>query len=148
MLYSIIDFRFSRLLIHDVGSVHRSLHRVDVGSVADVSEIHASSIFRVEMSRAVECSCAYRYWSNRSKAKRRGLVLDLGQWEEWTEKCYQKRPWVRIYIYIYICIYIYMHVHTQAHVLARTLTPIHIDPEGRYSMYFRNVGKTAHINTV
>jgi hypothetical protein len=46
-------------------------------------------------------------------------------------------------------IYIYMHTHTQVpHVCARALTPIHIDPEGRYSMYFRNVRKTAYVDTV
>jgi hypothetical protein len=78
MLYSITDFRFSLWLYADVGSVLRSLNHVDVGSVANVSEVHSSSIFRVEMSRPIECSCVYRYRSNRSKAKRWGLVLGLG----------------------------------------------------------------------
>jgi hypothetical protein len=32
-----------------------------VGSVADVSEAHIESIFRVEMSRMGECPCVYRF---------------------------------------------------------------------------------------
>jgi hypothetical protein len=31
-----------------------------VGSVVDVSEIHAASIFMVEVNRVGECSCIYR----------------------------------------------------------------------------------------
>jgi hypothetical protein len=32
-----------------------------VGSVADMWEIRATPIFRVEMSRVGECSCIYRF---------------------------------------------------------------------------------------
>jgi hypothetical protein len=43
----------SRWLIIDVGCVLGLLHRVDVGNVADVSEVHAPSIFSVEVWRLV-----------------------------------------------------------------------------------------------
>jgi hypothetical protein len=39
-----------------VGSALGSLHRVDVGRVADVSEVHVASIFRVEMIKVNEVS--------------------------------------------------------------------------------------------
>jgi hypothetical protein len=49
-LYTIqnTDFRLSRWLT-DVNSVLGMLHRVDVGDVADVSEVHAALIFRVKV---------------------------------------------------------------------------------------------------
>jgi hypothetical protein len=37
------------LRLTDVESVLGSLHRVDVGSIPDVSEVHPASIFRVAM---------------------------------------------------------------------------------------------------
>jgi hypothetical protein len=44
------DFRLPRWLITDVNSVLGLLHRVLVGDVVDVSEVHAASIFRVKVS--------------------------------------------------------------------------------------------------
>lgn len=41
-------------LIVDVDSVLGSLHRVDVNSVTDISEIYATSIIRVEVNRMSE----------------------------------------------------------------------------------------------
>jgi hypothetical protein len=35
----------------------KSLHHVYMGSIFDVSEVRAASIFRVELSRVSECSC-------------------------------------------------------------------------------------------
>jgi hypothetical protein len=40
------DFRLPWRFVFDAKSVIGSLHSMDVGSVADVSEIHAASIFR------------------------------------------------------------------------------------------------------
>jgi hypothetical protein len=45
----IADFRLLRWLIVDVNSVLRLLHRVVLGDVADVSDAHAVSTFRVEV---------------------------------------------------------------------------------------------------
>jgi hypothetical protein len=45
----ISDFRLLQWLITDVNSVLWLLHRVDVGNVADISEVHAASIFRIEV---------------------------------------------------------------------------------------------------
>jgi hypothetical protein len=42
-----------------------SLHCVDMGSDAEVSEVHAVSIFRVYVSNIVQCSGIYRFWSKR-----------------------------------------------------------------------------------
>jgi hypothetical protein len=49
----------------DVDSGLGSLHRVDVGSVTDVSVVYALSVFRVEAGRISECPCTYRFWPNR-----------------------------------------------------------------------------------
>jgi hypothetical protein len=46
-------FRFSRWFIIDVNSVFELLHLVDVGDGADVSEMHAASIFRVYVGEFV-----------------------------------------------------------------------------------------------
>jgi hypothetical protein len=43
----------------DNNSVLGLLHRVDVGDVADASEVHASSIFRIEVCSLVSL-CIYR----------------------------------------------------------------------------------------
>jgi hypothetical protein len=43
--------------IVDADSAIGSLRHVDVGSVAHVLEVHAASIFRVELSRVSQCSC-------------------------------------------------------------------------------------------
>jgi hypothetical protein len=42
---------------------------VIVGGFANVSEVHAISIFRVEVSRAGKCLCIYSFWSNRTIEK-------------------------------------------------------------------------------
>jgi hypothetical protein len=46
----------------EVDSAFGSLHIIDVGSVVDVSEVHAITIFRVEVSRMSEFSCIYRFF--------------------------------------------------------------------------------------
>jgi hypothetical protein len=45
------------IVCFEVVSAFGSLHHVDVGCV---SEVHAASIFRVQVSRVVGCSCVYR----------------------------------------------------------------------------------------
>jgi hypothetical protein len=45
----ITDFWLSQCLIIDTNSVLWLLQRVDVGNVADISEVHAASIFRTEV---------------------------------------------------------------------------------------------------
>jgi hypothetical protein len=42
-----------------------SLHCISAGSVANVSEVHAASILRFEVSRMNQCSWIYRFWPNR-----------------------------------------------------------------------------------
>jgi hypothetical protein len=49
-LMDLTDFRLSQWFIVDVDSACGSLHHVDVGSVAKLSEVHAASIFRVRIS--------------------------------------------------------------------------------------------------
>jgi hypothetical protein len=63
------------------------LHRVKLGRVADVSEIHAASIIGVQVSRTDECSCV------RYRSTRRGwrLVPGSGQQGQRAENCDQKR---------------------------------------------------------
>jgi hypothetical protein len=53
----------------DADSALHSLHHVDVGRVADVSGIHAASFFRAKVNRVNECSCIYRFWSNRQMGR-------------------------------------------------------------------------------
>jgi hypothetical protein len=43
------DFMISQWFIADVDGALGSLHCVSMGSVADISEVHAASIFRVEL---------------------------------------------------------------------------------------------------
>jgi hypothetical protein len=40
-------------MLSDVGS----LHRVDVGTVSDISRVHAASIYKVHVTRVSQCSC-------------------------------------------------------------------------------------------
>jgi hypothetical protein len=54
------DFGFSRWLIIDVDFVLGLLHRVDVSDAADVSKVHAASIFRVEVCRLMSLCSIYR----------------------------------------------------------------------------------------
>jgi hypothetical protein len=44
---AIADYKLSRLFIFDTDAALGSSHRVDIGSVVDVSEVHAASSFRV-----------------------------------------------------------------------------------------------------
>lgn len=54
------DFRVLLWIVVAVRSVlSRSSHLVELGSIADVSEIYAASIFRVQVCRASQCSCIY-----------------------------------------------------------------------------------------
>jgi hypothetical protein len=52
---SVTDFRLSLWLLIEVNSVLGLLHRVVVGDVVDVSEVHAGSIFIVEVCRLMSC---------------------------------------------------------------------------------------------
>lgn len=45
----------------DISSVLGLLHRLDVSDVADVSEVHASSIFMVEVSVTDVYYCVYSF---------------------------------------------------------------------------------------
>jgi hypothetical protein len=47
------NFRLLLLLIIEVNSILGLLHRVDVGDVSDVSEVHAASTLRVDERRFV-----------------------------------------------------------------------------------------------
>jgi hypothetical protein len=60
----------------------RSLHRAKVGSVANVSKVHANSIFRVEVSTVSECSCICRFRSTDHGGE--GTSADPWQWVQWT----------------------------------------------------------------
>jgi hypothetical protein len=53
---------------------------VDEGRVADISEVHNASIFRLYMSRMSECSCMYRFLSKRFEGKE-WMLHHQGQWE-------------------------------------------------------------------
>jgi hypothetical protein len=46
-----IDYRFLRWFTVDVDSTNRSLYRVNVGSIVNVSEVHAAPTFRIVVSR-------------------------------------------------------------------------------------------------
>jgi hypothetical protein len=53
MAMTFIRLYFQELPINDIDSVLELLHRVDVSDIADFSEVHGTSIFRVEVSRMV-----------------------------------------------------------------------------------------------
>jgi hypothetical protein len=57
------DFRLSRWIIVDVDSALGSFH----GMVWEILPTFRRYIFRVEISRLSECSCIYKFWSNRPK---------------------------------------------------------------------------------
>jgi hypothetical protein len=48
----------SKQFIARIDSALGPLHRVDVGSVADVSEVHAASVFSNKARKMIECSCS------------------------------------------------------------------------------------------
>jgi hypothetical protein len=50
----IIELELSRSLYVDLNSALNSLHCVDMDSVSDVLEVHAASIFRVEVCKVGE----------------------------------------------------------------------------------------------
>jgi hydrogenase/urease accessory protein HupE len=50
-----IEFRLSWWLIIDVNSVLGLLHCVVVGNVANVSEVHTASSFRIQFSVSMSC---------------------------------------------------------------------------------------------
>jgi hypothetical protein len=62
----IIDFRRSRWSIIDINSVLELLHRLGIVDVVDVSEVHAASIFMVEVCRSV-IPCMHMYWKGFSR---------------------------------------------------------------------------------
>jgi hypothetical protein len=44
----------------DVDPALGFFRRVDVGSFADVSKVHAASIFIVQVNKIINCSCIHR----------------------------------------------------------------------------------------
>lgn len=46
-----IDYGLLQWFIFDVDSANRPLHSVNVGSIVDVSEVHAAPTFRIVISR-------------------------------------------------------------------------------------------------
>jgi hypothetical protein len=50
------NFGLPRRSLAEVNSALESWYRVDVGSFADVSEVLATSIFRIEVAKVSECS--------------------------------------------------------------------------------------------
>jgi hypothetical protein len=53
----------SKYVFIKVNSVHRLLHHVVMGDVANVSEVQAASIFMVEVCRLVSfCACTVVYF--------------------------------------------------------------------------------------
>jgi hypothetical protein len=59
---SINDLRFSLWLIFNVDFVLGSLHRMDVGDFANISEVHDASIFRIQVYTLVSfyiCSVVF-----------------------------------------------------------------------------------------
>jgi hypothetical protein len=46
-----IYYRLFRWFIVDVDFANRPLHRVNVGSIVNVSEVHAAPTFRIKVSR-------------------------------------------------------------------------------------------------
>jgi hypothetical protein len=77
--------------IAGVNSVLGLLHRVDLGDVTDISEVHVASIFRVKVSKLVSC---YSVVSKRNGERRVecGLALRLGQSKQRTEDVPFKGP--------------------------------------------------------
>jgi hypothetical protein len=49
------NFRLLQWFIVDVDSALGILHHVDVGSAANISEVHAASRFRIEVTRVSKC---------------------------------------------------------------------------------------------
>jgi hypothetical protein len=88
MILIISDFRLSRWFI-DVYSELGCLHRVDVSSVADVSEVHAAAMFRVKVSRVGECSYMYLFWSKTPMGGKMETGSLSGSVGWWTGKSYQ-----------------------------------------------------------
>jgi hypothetical protein len=77
----ISDFGLHWWLTFDVNFAPGYLHHVDVGSVADVSKVHATSIFMVEEYRVGEFLCMYRFIFLKimdGKSGGRGTFKDLG----------------------------------------------------------------------
>jgi hypothetical protein len=63
----------------DVNFGLHSLYHVDIGSILDVSEVHGTSVIRIEMSRTAEYSCIYRLQFSRPNGQKDGawcLVWD------------------------------------------------------------------------
>jgi hypothetical protein len=76
----IIGFRLSRWFISDIDSALRSSHHVDVVSVADVSEVHAASIFRDETENGGMCiseTSTTLYTMTRYKMSRADMNIEL-----------------------------------------------------------------------
>jgi hypothetical protein len=65
------DFRLSRWLIIDVNYVLGLLHSMIVGDVPDLSEVHAASIFKVEVCRFMS-SCVYTVFRFRRDSEKGG----------------------------------------------------------------------------
>jgi hypothetical protein len=62
---------------NNVDSALQSLHCVNVGSVPDNLEMHAASIFMLEVRRVSECSCIYIFFG---PAAPWGEIVGAGAW--------------------------------------------------------------------
>jgi hypothetical protein len=71
LLEFLTEFRLPWWFILDVGSVLWSMDHVDVSSVADVSGVHAASIFTVKVDRVDESSCMYRFLVQQNHRRKR-----------------------------------------------------------------------------
>jgi hypothetical protein len=58
------DFRLSKWFTVDIHPLLEALHHAEVGSTADLSEVNAASLFRVEASEVSKRSCYIGWWSN------------------------------------------------------------------------------------
>jgi hypothetical protein len=54
-----LGLSFRTDLMTTLYSVRGALHRLDVGTEAVVSEVHAATIFRVELCKMSRCLCMY-----------------------------------------------------------------------------------------
>jgi hypothetical protein len=66
---------------------------VDVGSAANISEVHTASIFRFLVRRMDWGLCIHKFWSKRpTMGKNWGIVPVHYQYRQWRGKYYKKCP--------------------------------------------------------
>jgi hypothetical protein len=90
----VTDFRLSRWLIINIKSVPELLCSVVLRDAADVWEVHADSIFRVEVRRLVSC-CVYTAY--RIMLFWKGTVEMGVKWSKISSRCLQDRPRIKKY---------------------------------------------------